>query len=67
MLTLQNTDPGYRKTDLLIVDADAPASTLDSSIQATQKFEAIFSELRALPGVESVGGSHGTADGEVRL
>ncbi|AXC11113.1 Permease [Acidisarcina polymorpha] len=63
MLVLQNTDPGYRKSDLLIVDADAPASTLESSIQATQKFETIFAELRALPGVESVGGVMGLPTG----
>jgi predicted permease len=64
MLTLQAADLGYSKTGLLIVDADAPAVTLEDSLAATRKFDAIFADLRALPGVESVGGVMGLPTGK---
>jgi len=64
MLTLQTTDLGYSKTGLLIVDADAPATDLQSSLGATRKFDAIFADLKTVPGVESVGGVMGLPTGK---
>jgi predicted permease len=64
MLSLQSADLGYRKAGLLVVDADAPATSLSDSIKATQKFDAIFDDLRTLPGVESVGGVMGLPTGK---
>jgi putative ABC transport system permease protein len=59
MLNLQSSNLGYSKTGLLIVDADAPAVSLDDAIAATRRFDAIFADLKTLPGVESVGGVMG--------
>ncbi len=64
MLTLQATDLGYSKSGLLVVDADAPATDLRSSLRATRKFDEIFADLRTLPGVESVGGVMGLPTGK---
>src|SRR5271170_6061481 len=64
MLTLQTTDLGYSKNGLLIVDADAPATDLQSSLGATRKFDTIFADLRTVPGVESVGGVMGLPTGK---
>ncbi len=64
MLTLQSTDLGYSKSGLLIVDADAPAVNLEDSLAATRKFDAIFADLRTLPGVESVAGVMGLPTGK---
>ena len=64
MLNLQSNDLGYSKTGLLIVDADAPAVNLEDSLAATQKFDAIYADLRTLPGVESVAGVMGLPTGK---
>ncbi len=64
MLTLQANDLGYSKSGLLIVDADAPAINLQDSLNATQKFNAVYADLRTLPGVESVGGVMGLPTGK---
>jgi predicted permease len=64
MFTLQSADLGFSKDGLLIVDADAPAVNLDDSLAATRKFEAIFADLRTVPGVESVGGVMGLPTGK---
>ncbi len=64
MMALHDADLGYSKTGLLIVDADAPAVDLRDSLEATQKFDAIFADLRTLPGVESVGGVMGLPAGK---
>jgi putative ABC transport system permease protein len=64
MLTLQSNDLGYSKTGLLVVDADAPATDLQSSLAATQKFDSLFADLRTVPGVESVAGVMGLPTGK---
>lgn len=64
MLALQANDLGYSKSALLIVDADAPATDLPSTLAATRRFATIFDDLRALPGVESVGGAMGLPNGK---
>jgi putative ABC transport system permease protein len=64
MLTLQANDLGYSKAGLLIVDADAPAVSLEDSLNATQKFNTIYADLRTLPGVESVAGVMGLPTGK---
>jgi putative ABC transport system permease protein len=64
MLALQANDLGFRKTGLLIVDADAAATDLPGSLAADRNFDAIFADLRTLPGVESVGGVMGLPTGK---
>jgi putative ABC transport system permease protein len=64
MLALQSTDLGFSKSGLLIVDADAPATDLQGSLAATRQFDAIFADLRTLPGVRSVGGVMGLPTGK---
>jgi putative ABC transport system permease protein len=64
MLTLQSNNLGYSKAGLLIVDADAPATDLQSSLAATQKFDSLFGDLRTVPGVESVAGVMGLPTGK---
>lgn len=64
MLALQANDLGYSRTGLLIVDADAPATDLPSTLAATRRFNAIFDDLRTLPGVEAVGGIMGLPTGK---
>ena len=64
MLHLQANDLGYSKTGLLIVDADAPAVTLDESLKATQNFDTIYADLKTIPGVKSVGGAMGLPTGK---
>jgi len=64
MLALQANDLGYTKTGLLIVDADAPATDLAGALAADRNFDAIFADLRTLPGVESVGGVMGLPTGK---
>jgi predicted permease len=64
MLNLQSNDLGYAKTGLLIVDADAPTVTLEDSLAATRNFEAIYADLKALPGVESAAGVMGLPTGK---
>ena len=59
MMNLSASDLGYRTGGLLVVDADAPAHGLQESLAATQQFDAIYSNLRNLPGVESVAGVMG--------
>ena len=64
MLALQSTDSGYKRAGLLVVDADAPATNLEQSLDATRKFAAIFAELKAVPGVEDVAGVMGLPTGK---
>jgi predicted permease len=64
MLSLQSTDLGFSRSGLLIVDADAPANDLPGSLAATRNFNSIYNDLRALPGVESVGGVMGLPTGK---
>jgi putative ABC transport system permease protein len=64
MMALHGADLGYSKTGLLIVDADAPAVNLKDSLEATQKFEGIFADLRTIPGVKNVGGVMGLPTGK---
>jgi predicted permease len=64
MLKLDSNNLGYSKTGLLIADADAPAVNLQDSLNATQKFNAIYADLRSLPGVESVAGVMGLPTGK---
>ena len=64
MLSLQANDLGYTKSGLLIVDADAPATDLPTTLAATRRFSTILDGLRRLPGVASVGGVMGLPTGK---
>jgi putative ABC transport system permease protein len=64
MLSLRSTDLGFSRSGLLIVDADAPATDLPSTLAATRRLHTIFDDLRTLPGVESVAGVMGLPTGK---
>lgn len=59
VLNLMGRDLGYQTRQLLVVDADAPAHTVQDGDRAVRQFNEIFSELRAVPGVERVAGIMG--------
>jgi putative ABC transport system permease protein len=64
MFTLQSAELGYSKTGLLIVDADAAATDLQSSLAASRKFDEIYADLKTVPGVASVAGVMGLPTGK---
>jgi putative ABC transport system permease protein len=63
MMTLRTRDMGYQTRQLLIVDADAPAHSEQDAHRAVQQFNAVFTQLSALPGVEHVAGIMGLPTG----
>ncbi|QNI36897.1 ABC transporter permease [Edaphobacter albus] len=66
MMTLQTNDMGYQTRQMLVVDADAPATreiyAIDSS-HVVGLFNQLFVNLRRLPGVEHVAGVMGLPTG----
>ena len=64
MVALRTRDLGYQTRQLLVVDADAPARSEEDGHRAEQKFEQIFAQLAALPGVEHVAGVMGLPTGD---
>jgi putative ABC transport system permease protein len=63
MMTLQATDMGYETRQMLVVDADAPATKELTSLRAVGMFSHLFAELGQLPGVERVAGVMGLPTG----
>jgi predicted permease len=63
MMTLNARDMGYQTRQLLVVDADAPATREVDGIRATQQFNDLFGKLRGLPGVERAAGVMGLPTG----
>ncbi|HEX3436890.1 MAG TPA: ABC transporter permease [Pseudacidobacterium sp.] len=59
MMTLMDRDLGYQPGNLLVVDADAPGFDLKSGQEIARRYDDIFAQLKALPGVESVAGIYG--------
>ena len=59
MMTLQATDVGYATRQMLVVDADAPATTESASLHAVGIFNQLFADLGQLPGVERAAGVMG--------
>ena len=53
LLTLNNVDPGFRTRNLLVMDAEVPARTLDESIHAAQEMESLREQLSAMPGIRA--------------
>jgi predicted permease len=64
MIKLDSSDPGYRSDRILVMDAHAPAKSLQEYIQRAQMFENLFDHLRAVPGVQSVAGVMGLPSGQ---
>lgn len=62
MMTLMDRDLGYQPGNLLVVDAEAPGVDLKSGQEIARKYDDIFAQLNALPGVESVAGIFGLPD-----
>jgi putative ABC transport system permease protein len=63
MMTLQATDMGYETRQMLVVDADAPATKELTSLRVVGMFSQLFAELGQLPGVERVAGVMGLPTG----
>ena len=63
MTNLMARDMGYDTRRMLVVDADAPANSLQDSLRAVSQFDDIFRKLAALPGVEHVAGIMGLPTG----
>jgi predicted permease len=63
MMTLNSRDMGYQTRQLLVVDADAPATQEAEGTRTTQQFNDLFVKLRGLPGVERVAGVMGLPTG----
>ena len=63
MSTLVNRDLGYQTTQMLVVDADAPAHTKEDALRVVQQYNGLFAQLGALPGVEHAAGIMGLPTG----
>jgi predicted permease len=63
MMTLQARDMGFATRQMLVVDADAPATREMESQRGVEMFHQLFAELRELPGVEGVAGVMGLPTG----
>lgn len=63
MMTLNARDMGYQTRQLLVVDADAPATKEADSLHVVSVFEQLFEQLRGVPGVERVAGVMGLPTG----
>ncbi len=63
MMTLNATDMGYETRQMLVVDADAPATREVDALRAVQTFNELFASLGQLPGVERVAGVMGLPTG----
>ncbi len=63
LTNLMARDMGYDTRRMLVVDADAPASSLPDSLRAVDQFNDMFGKLAALPGVEHVAGIMGLPTG----
>jgi putative ABC transport system permease protein len=63
MSALAERDMGYQTRQLLVVDADAPAHSLQDAHRAVQQFDDIFARLAAVPGVTRVAGIMGLPTG----
>jgi predicted permease len=63
MMTLNARDMGYQTRQLLIVEADAPATRESDYLRAVNRFDQLFVTLGQLPGVEHVAGVMGLPTG----
>jgi putative ABC transport system permease protein len=61
---LMARDMGYDTRQLLVVDADVPAHAEEDHRRAIQQFNAMFTKLTAIPGVEHAAGIMGLPTGE---
>jgi predicted permease len=64
MATLIARDMGYQTAQMLVVDADAPAHTMEDAQRVVRQYDILFAQLAALPGVEHVAGIMGLPTGE---
>jgi len=65
LMTLNSVNPGFRTRHMLVMDADAPAQTLDESIHASQQMDTIRQQLSTVPGVQSVAAVSGLPMGDM--
>jgi predicted permease len=59
MGTLMARDTGYQIRQMLLVESDAPAHSLQDGERVTRQYDVLFARLAALPGVEHVAGIMG--------
>ncbi len=59
MMTLMDRDLGYQPGNLLVVNAEAPGDDVKSGQAVARKYDDIFAQLKALPGVENAAGIYG--------
>jgi predicted permease len=67
-VALQNVALGFRPERVLVMEASVPASDLESARRATRFYHELLPQVRAIPGVVSVGATRGvpghpTSDG----
>lgn len=58
-LAIENANLGFRPEALLVVEAHQPAATLPGYIRATEDFDRLSEDIRALPGVTATAGAMG--------
>ncbi|QNI32537.1 ABC transporter permease [Alloacidobacterium dinghuense] len=63
LVTLTARDMGYQTGRMLVVDADAPAHTVDEAQRVLQQYDQLFGQLAALPGVKRAAGIMGLPTG----
>src|SRR5579872_294545 len=63
MTNLMARNMGYETHQLLVVDADAPAHSLQDGLRSVRQFDRIFENLEALRGVEHAAGIMGLPTG----
>ena len=63
-LALNGADLGYRTHNMLVMDAHAPARTLDDYLQAGRFFENAVEQMKQIPGVTSVAAAMGVPTGQ---
>jgi putative ABC transport system permease protein len=63
LVTLATRDMGYQTAHMLVVDASAPAHKQEDAERVVREYDALFSQLSALPGVEHAAGIMGLPTG----
>ncbi|HZD06013.1 MAG TPA: ABC transporter permease, partial [Longimicrobiales bacterium] len=63
LLRLQRTDPGFRASDVVVLDAVLPGWRYGTAVERREAFDGLQQRLAALPGVERVAVSVGAPPG----
>lgn len=63
MTNLMARTMGYETSQMLVVDADGPAHSLQDALRVGRQFDELFVKLKGIPGVERVAGIMGLPTG----